>query len=222
MTVWRWAAVAAIGVIACVFGFSSIPGIDACGTGGDPILAFEFVTSPTEVAALFPAYCRDVHASAQRTGLFLDGMGFIPIYSAFLILSFVALRREGGMLAQRLSGVGVGAVLVGALLDQFEGVQLYRILANLPGTPDMIALLMPAVRGKFFLLAVAVFLLGWLHFKRGGLRIPTGGLIMTGAVWSIAGLFVDHQWVARGSSLSWLVLIGTTTVMAFRPSPSRT
>jgi hypothetical protein len=222
MTIWRWAAVAALGVIACAIGFSSIPGIDACGTGGDPILAFEFVTNPAEVAALFPGHCRDVHAAAQRTGLLLDGMGFIPVYSAFLILSLVALRREGGMWAQRLSGIGVAAVLVAALLDQFEGVQLYRILENLPGTLDMIALLMPAVRGKFFLLAIAALLIGWLYFKRGGLHIPAGGLIMTGAIWSIAGLFVDHEWVARGSALAWLVLICTTLVMAVKRSSSRT
>jgi hypothetical protein len=214
MTIWRWAAVAAVGVIACLIGFSSIPGIDACRPGGDPILAFEFVTNPADVAALFPAYCRESHAAAQHKGLLLDGIGFIPIYSAFLILSLIALRREGGGLAQRLSGLGVAAVLMAALLDQFEGVQLYRILESLPGTSSMIVLLMPAVRGKFLLLAIAVLLIGWLHFKRGGLRIPAGGLMITGAMWSIAGLVFNYEWVARGSALAWLVLIGTTFILA--------
>ncbi len=218
MTVWRWAALAALGVIACVIGFAMIPGINACGTANDPILAFEFVISPDEVAALFPQDCRAVAAGAQRTGLLFDAFVFIPVYSAFLILSLVALRREAR--GPGLAGAAIAAVLIAALLDQFEGVQLWRILADMPGTEDMISLLMPAVRGKFALLGLAVLAIGWLHVRAGRWRIGAGALIMLGALWSLFGLVSDYHRVSEGSALAWLALIVTTFVLAWRREAS--
>lgn len=214
MTIWRWAALAALGVIACAVGFAIIPGIGSCGTANDPILAFEFVRSPEEVAALFPESCRDVAVAAQRNGLLFDALVFIPVYCAFLILSLIALRREGR--APRIAGAGIAAVLTAAALDQFEGLQLWRILAEMPGTREMVALLMPAVRGKFALLSLAVLAIGWMHLGAPGWRRFAGGAIMLGASWSLFGLVSDYHRVSEGSALAWLVLIGTTFAVAAR------
>lgn len=213
MTLWRWSALAAVGVIACIFAFGAIPGLHACNIAKDPILAFEFVTSPAEVAALFPESCRAAHEPAQRTGLWLDGLVFIPVYSAFLILGLMALRREGG---EQVARWAIGAVVVAALADQFEGLQLMRILNALPGEQSTIDLLMPAVRGKFALLAIAAGVAGWLHVKRGGWRLAAGTVAILGAIWSLSGLSGNHPWVTQGSGLAWLALIAAAFILSFR------
>ena len=213
MTIWRWAALAAVGVILCAIGFASIPNINICGTATDPILAFEFVLNPEEVAALFPQNCREAVVEAQRTGLLFDALVFIPIYSALLILSLVGLRRER---PSPLAGAAIAAVVIAALLDEFEGLQLWAILSNMPGTAENIALLMPAVRGKFLLLALAVGVIGWLHVRVGGWRMLAGIAMIGGAALSIFGLFTDYHRVAAGAALAWLILIVTTLVLAAR------
>lgn len=217
MNLWRWAALAALGAVLCGVGFSMIPNINICGTAGDPILAFEFVRSPFEVAALFPQSCRAAAVEAQRTGLLFDGLVFIPVYSSFLILSLLALRREG---ASPLIPVAVAAVLVGALLDEFEGAQLWSILSAMPGTDNMIALLMPAVRGKFLLLSIAVIAIGWLHLRVRNWRMVAGVLMIGGSAWSIFGLVSDYHRVASGALGAWLVLAITTFVLAARRRPA--
>ena len=214
MNLWRWAALAAVGVILCAIGFASIPNINVCGTANDPILAFEFVRSPFEVAALFPENCRGAAVEAQRTGLLFDALVFIPIYSALLILSLVALRRERGT---RLATAAIAAVIVAALLDEFEGLQLWAILSDMPGTQETIALLMPAVRGKFLLLALATAAIGWLHIRARNWRMVTGAAMSGGSAWAILGLFTDYRRVMGGSAIAWLALIITTLILAFRP-----
>lgn len=216
MTIWRWAALVGLVAMAIAIGFGRIPGIDACGLSGDPILDFEFVKSPAEVAALFPGNCRAVHVTAQRQGLWLDAMGFIPAYSAFLILSLIALRHERSAVALRLSGIGIVLTLVAALCDQFEGIQLFRLLGDLPGTQSTIDLLMPAVRTKFGLLAVVVTLAGWLHLQQPGWRKLAGALIALAGLWSLAGLFVERSWLMQGSALAWLALLATNIALAVR------
>lgn len=213
MTIWRWAALAAVGVILCAIGFASIPDLGICKTSVEPILAFEFVRSPVEVMALFPAGCRDAAVEAQIVGLLLDCLVFIPIYSAFLILSLAGLRREQ---ASPLIPAAIAAVIVGALLDWFEGLQLWAILSNMPGTEETIALLMPAVRGKFLALALAVITIGWLHLRARNWRMVAGLAMIGGSLWSILGLLTDYHRVMQGSALAWLALIVTTLVLAAR------
>lgn len=216
MTIWRWAALAGLVALAISVGFGRIPGIHACGLPGDAILNFEFVKTPGEVAALFPENCRTEHVVAQRYGLWLDAMGFIPAYSAFLILSLIGLRTEGSSLARRVAGIGILLTLIAALCDQFEGIQLFRILGDLPGTQSTIDLLIPAVRIKFGLLALAVALAGWLHLQRPGWRKAAGAVIALGALWSLVGLFTEREWLMQGSALAWLTLFVTNVILAAR------
>lgn len=214
MTIWRWAALAAVGVILCAIAFGSIPDLGICETSPEPILAFEFVRSPVEVEALFPFTCRVAAVEAQRVGLLLDFLGFIPIYSAFLILSLLGLRREG---AHPLIPIAIAAVIVAALLDEMEGFQLWSILAAMPGTDSDIALLMPAVRGKFALLALVVGAIGWLNLRARDWRMVTGVIMIAGSTWGILGLFTDYHRVAGGAAPAWLALILTALVLALRP-----
>lgn len=218
MTPWRWAALAGLAALAISAGFGRIPGIDACGLGGDTILKFEFVRTPADVEALFPAFCRTEHMLAQRQGLWLDAMGFIPAYSAFLILSLIALRLESRPAAARLTGIAIILTLAAALCDQFEGLQLFAILADLPGTQARIDLLIPAVRTKFALLALVVAIAGWLHLQQPGWRKPAGALILGGALWSMAGLAIERDWLLQGSALAWLALFFTNVILATRRS----
>jgi hypothetical protein len=213
MTFWRWAAIAGLAVLCFTIAFGAIPGIDACGAGGNPILAFEFVTSPAEVAAQFPPDCRDVHAAAQYRGLWIDAMGFIPVYSAFLILQLFALDRERPSPVARWAML---AVLAAAASDQFEGIQLFRILADLPGTQDMIDLLMPAVRIKFALLAAVGIAIGALHLRFVLWRKLFGSVMIAGGLVSLAGLFGRHELVIQGSTLSWTAMLIAAIILSLR------
>ncbi len=216
MTLWRWAALAGLGVIIIALAFGRIEGMHACAAGGDPILAFEFVTSPAEVARLFPDHCRAVHAAAQHKGLVLDALGFIPVYSAFLIVSLLALRRAAGRWERLLADIGISLTVIAALCDQFEGVQLFHILATLPGDQETINLLMPAVRGKFALLALALIVSGWLLVRTRGWHILPGVAIIGLALLSLSGLAGNHAMVLQGSSLGWFALIAVALIKSVR------
>lgn len=213
MTLWRWALLAGIGVIAIGIGFDSVPGIHACGVS-DPVIALEFVTTPGDLLAQLPAFCRAEQTDAHRTALWLDALVFIPVYSAFLIFSLLALSRENPR-STRLAATGCAAVVVAALLDEVEGFQLFRLLAESPPSPETIALLMPAVRGKFVLLGLAAGCVGWLLTRHGGWRIVAGVGIFGGALMSVAGLATDISLVMRGNTIAWLTLIVVAAIGAF-------
>ncbi len=216
MTIWRWAALVGLLAMAISIGFGQIPGIHACSLNGDAILNFEFVRTPAEVAALFPGNCRIEHVAAQRHGLWLDSLGFIPAYTAFLILSLLGLQTEASGVARWIARTGIVLTLIAALCDQFEGIQLFRILGELPGTQSTINWLMPAVRTKFGLLALVIILVGWLHVQRPGWRKPAGATIVIGGLWSLAGLFIERDWLLQGSAVAWLVLLVTNIILATR------
>ena len=220
VTLWRWAALFAIGVILCGIAFGRIAGIDACGVAADPILAFEFVTNPSEVARLFPEHCRSVHVAAQYRGLLLDCLIFIPVYTAFLTFSLRALRHEARPFERRLAAAAIAMTFVAALSDEFEGVQLWRLLGALPGDQSIIDLLMPAVRIKFGLLALAVMIAGALLFRMRGWRILPGIAMIGGSALSLAGLLGEYEMVMQGSGIAWIALILTVFVSAAaKPSP---
>ncbi len=216
MTLWRWTALAALGVIACAIGFGAVSGIEGCAGVANPIVVFEFVITPAQVEALFPYACRTAHIAAHTQALTLDHFVFIPVYAAFLILSLLALRREG----QRWTAVGIGAVIVAALCDWFEGRQLLAILAALPGDQATIDLLIPAVRAKFALLAGVVMLIGWLHIATGKWRAIAGAVMVVASFYALLGVALSVEWVMRGSGIGWIALIVTTFALAVR-NPQR-
>lgn len=215
MNLWRWASLAGIAFLAIALSFGRISGIQACHVAPEPILAFEFVRAPADVAALFPAACRDALVAAQRSGLWLDILGFVPVYSALLILTLLALGRENSG-ERRLVRAGIALTALAALADQWENAHLLMLLAALPGDQPTIDALIPAVRTKFFLLGVVELLIGGLHLFRPGWRKLAGAAITLGGLISLAALFGTRGWLTLGGTIAFVVLIAANWALAIR------
>ncbi|WCM26050.1 hypothetical protein NDN01_18830 [Sphingomonas sp. QA11] len=165
-TAWRGCAAAGIVAFICSASFGLIPGMVACGpTGGlDPIVAFEFTRTPAAVAALFGSEpCTATLVAAQKTGLLLDTLGFIPSYTAFLILAAIAT----GTRTPRVRMAVIATFIIAAVSDQIENGLLYAILRDLPGTSALLGPLWWAVHVKFTLLALGMITIGALLFGTG-------------------------------------------------------
>jgi hypothetical protein len=214
MNPWRWAALASLPFLVIALSFGRIEGLDSCGLAADPIMAFEFVTSPAEVAAQFPAHCRDAAVAAQRQGLWLDIIGFVAAYSALLILVLMALARESAAI-RRLAQAGIALVVVAALADQLENRRLLAILASLPGDQATIDQLIPAVRIKFALLGLVEILIGALFLRQDGWRKLAGGVIALGGLASLVGLAVSPGQGLLGGAVAFLAMILSSWVLAF-------
>lgn len=213
MTSWRWTALFALGVVVILAGFSAIPGIYDCG-GDDPIFAFEMATSPASVEALLPPECRAAHIAAQRSGLFLDIVAFVPVYSLFLIFGAVSLAREGG--ATALVRFTIGAVVIAAALDQYENALLLGILDRFPGAQaDFDHLFFPP-RAKFLLLGLAVAATGLLHLARPGWRKLIGVAALVGGAASAVAVVIREDLVLKASAGAWLALIVAALALALR------
>jgi hypothetical protein len=91
----------------------------SCGPDGGlgPIMAFEFARTPADIVGCSAASPAPPHWwRRRRPGLLLDALGFIPFYTAFLILAVIAAGR-----ARRVNARADRMLLVAALSDQIEG-----------------------------------------------------------------------------------------------------
>ena len=211
---WRWCLAAGLVMLACAWGFARIPGLTACGpTGGlGPVIAFELARSPAETMTIFgTAPCRSMLIPAQRLGLLLDALRFIPAYTAFLCLAARAARRA-------FAPPVVAALLVAGLLDQIEGGLLFLILRDFPGGEPSYGILFWVVRAKFLLLglgtlAIAAMLVGWRTMRWFGTI-----LVGLGAVKALEGFFaLPDPGMIRGFTLAWAALLGVAAVGAAFP-----
>ena len=210
---WRWCLAAGLVVAACSWGFGRIPGLVACGpTGGlGAILAFELARTPAGVAALFGAEpCRSALIAAQRTGLWLDALAFIPSYTAFLCLAAWAAGR-------RLAWPVIAVLLVAGLSDEIEGALLFAILRGLPGDQAMLDALVWVVGLKFLLLGLATLVIAaLLLIQWRGFRLTewtaarmVGGLgVGFGAVAALRGFFTGPApAMMTGFAMAWFILL---------------
>ena len=226
---WRLCVAAGVVAFLCSWGFGRIPGLTACGPSGGlgPIIALEFARSPADVAALFGVDpCRSTLVAAQRTALWLDALGFIPAYTAFLVLAALAsgVRDKRPTLSHRSSRTVAlwlsTTFLVAGLADEVEGVVLHRILAALPGTQALLDALWWPVHIKFALLGLGT--LGIAVQLLASRRI--GGLIATlpvglGALTALAGLaHMPTPVMMTGFTIAWVSLLLTAIAGAVRPS----
>ena len=213
---WRWSVLAGIVAFACSWGFGRIPGLVACGpTGGlSPIIGFEFARTPGDVAALFGSEpCRSTLIAAQKTGLLLDGLGFIPGYTAFLVLAAIAASAPG-----KVRTLVVAALLVAGLCDEIEGLVLHSILQQIPGTPGQLATLFWPVHVKFVLLALGSFAIGALLISaRRPLAMLAGTVVAAGASWALYGLVADLPRMMSGFTIAWFTLLATAITASFLP-----
>ncbi|RED17293.1 hypothetical protein [Parasphingopyxis lamellibrachiae] len=216
---WWWrCAGAGLVTLAISYYFGEIPNIEGCAVDAGEasigsIIAFELVRSPSDVAALFGADpCTASFLAAMRHATWVDALGFIPAYSAFLICALIGLRRYGGS----LSGIGVAAVAAAAVFDQIEGFWLFSIMDGLPGSQGEINWLIPAVRAKFLLLGVGAIVIGVLLTRRKGLGFLFGPIIALGGMMTTA-LIADDRYIAltvQGSAVAWLTLFLAALVYA--------
>jgi hypothetical protein len=222
-TAWRLCALAGLIAFVISWSFGRIPGLVACGPapgGLGPIIAFELARTPAEVATMFGADpCRSTLVGAQWTGLWLDALGFIPSYTAFLILAAVAASRG------RIRTVIVTMLLVAGLSDEVEGFVMGGIMKALPGTKAQLDQLYWAVHIKFGLLALATTLIGLAIVRLGGL-LP----LLLGAVMWIGGMAAIYGFgelpgpvMMQAFTIAWFALLAAAIVAAFAPSlfPSR-
>lgn len=187
-------------------------------------MAFELARSPAEIATIFgTGTCRATLVAGQVKGLWLDGLAFIPSYTAFLAMAARATRYP----VPRLAWLAIACVLGAGLLDEIEGGLLYAILRDLPGTPTLIALLYAEVRAKFALLALGALLIGWLMLRsrRPGMvfAVPViGGSLFSGVLIATnmhaPALMQGYRWT--WTALLVAALIGSLWPRAFSsPAP---
>ena len=230
-TAWRWCAAAGMAAFLCSWGFGRIPGLVACGPSGGlgPILAFEFVRSPTDVGALFGAEpCRSTLARAQTIALLLVCLAFIPAYSAFLCFAVWAAKAEvwhetGGYWSfsgeRLIFDIVVVTVLLAGLADEIEGGLLYRTLVTLPGEQSLINALWWAVHLKFMLLALGTIAIGFLVIRRRWFVRILAALVIAGGVLALRKLTsTPDAGMMMGFTIAWISLLLIAVLGAWRPS----
>jgi len=214
---WRWCA--AIGIVAFTISslFNRIPGLAACGpTGGlAPIMAFEFARTTGDIAAMFGAEpCTSTLVGAQKTGLLLDGLGFIPSYTAFLILGAIAAGARG-----RVKMGLITIFAVAAISDEIEGFLLNAILDHLPGTPTLLYALGWEVYVKFGLLALGTLGIGELVARGRWFRRLFAAAIVPGSMLAMLGLLTAPGGsMMTGFTIAWVGLLLGALMASFWPS----
>ncbi|MES2443131.1 MAG: hypothetical protein V4574_09900 [Pseudomonadota bacterium] len=216
---WRLCALAGLATLAASTAFGRIPGLAPCGPsdGAGAILALELARAPETVAALFGSEpCTARLLAAQRSALWLDMLGFIPAYAAFLALAGWALRGAG----RRLALAAAAAVLIAGLCDEVEGVTMFAVMDPLPGTAWLFAPLFWAVRVKFALLGVGEVLLAMLLFRTARLGPIAAVPIAAGGLVSIWFLFAaPHEpLMMKAHSYAWAALLVVAVIGAIRPA----
>lgn len=213
---WRWSLAAGLVAFLCSWTFGRIPGLRPCvdTSGHGPIIALELARTPAEVARLFGVEpCRSALLAAQRAALWLDALAFIPTYAAFLCCAgLAAAGRAGRAIA--------AAVLAAALLDQAEGVLLWRTLAAFPGEQRVLDALFWAVRGKFLLLALATLAIGGALLRRfRRVTVVFGIVIAAGGTQALLGFFeLPEPGMMGGFKVGWLVLLVAAASASVWPS----
>lgn len=213
---WRGSAIAGAIVIATAIGFGMIGALKACAPppGIDPVIGFELARVPAQVGAMLgDATCR----AGQSSALALDTFVFIPAYAIFLGLAALA---AGG----RFAKAALAIVLVAALLDQVEGLTLWRILGAFPGEPSHFTVLVPAVRAKFALLGLAALLIGGRIVQRRGLGMAAGAVIVAGGALASVSVLDDARapTMVMGAAVAWLALLLYAAIMSFIPPRAAT
>jgi hypothetical protein len=187
-----------------------------CGPGGGlgPIMTFEFARTPADVAALFGSEpCTAALVAAQKTGLLLDALGFIPSYTAFLILAVIAAESR-----TRVKLAVIATFLIAAVSDQIEGGLLYAILRDLPGTPALLGALWWAVHVKFALLALGTMGIAGMLARGPLFRRLSAAPIWSGGLLAVLGLILmPGEWMMTGFALAWATLLIVALSASFAP-----
>jgi hypothetical protein len=217
-TAWRLCALAGLATLLASTAFGWIPGLKACGPSGGAgaIIAFELARGPAALAALFGSEpCTSTLLAAQRQALWLDELGFIPAYTAFLAIGGWALRR-----ADRLAIVTVAIFLIAGICDEIEGVSMFALMNPLPGTAWLFAPLFWAVHIKFALLGLGELLLAAALVRGSWLGRIAAVPMLIGGLMSLWFLFTaaHDPLMMKGHFYAWSALLVAAILAAIRPS----
>jgi hypothetical protein len=219
MTIYRWAAVAALLTIIVALAFPAISGIGACGKSGSWV-AFQMVASVAEVNAMIRPDCANAFVPALRKSMWLDSLAFIPVYAAFLGLVLYTLKPM-----PRIAWLlGITVLTIGVVADQVEGFRLLAILDALPGTEAMIVNANAATLAKKLGLSLATLVIGLLLIReRSAVRLFGGVTAVGGLAVVLASVGVSfgahEQLISKfGLLIAWLVLAIVAGLKAFLPA----
>lgn len=221
---WRWCLIAGVIAFVCSWLFGRIPGLIACGStpgGLSPIIGFEFAQTPSDIAIEFGQEpCRSSFAAAQVKGLLLDAFGFIPSYSAFLMCAALAVTPGKSANVATIRWLLIALLLVAGLADEIEGMVMYTILGNLPGTQAQLDLLWWPVHIKFFALGLGTTAIGAvLVTHRRPLAILFGLFVAATGLWALASLSgMPNQSMMTGFTLAWVAILFAALIGSFSPS----
>lgn len=178
-------------------------------------MTFEFARTPADVAALFGSEpCTAALVAAQKSGLLLDALGFIPSYTAFLILAAIAAESR-----RRVKLAVIATFLIAAVSDQIEGGLLYAILRDLPGTPALLGALWWAVHVKFALLALGTMSIAGMLARGSLFRRLSAAPIWSGGLLAALGLvLMPGEWMMTGFFVAWVTLLIVALISSFAPS----
>ena len=174
-----------------------------------------FARTTSDIAAMFGSEpCTSTFVAAQKTGLLLDGLAFIPSYTGFLILAAIAAGARG-----RVKTVLITMFLVAAISDEIEGFLLNAILDQLPGTPALLGALWWAVHVKFALLGFGTWGVGELVARGRLFRRLFAAAIVPGSMLAIFGLMAaPAAWMMTGFTIAWVALLLAALTASFVPS----
>jgi hypothetical protein len=217
MTIWRWAALAALLTVAVALAFAAIPGIGACGASGSWV-AFQKVSSVAAVDAMVRPDCAHAFVPALRQSMWFDALVFMPVYGAFLALTFRALKP-----LPRLAGLaGAAALMLGLVADQVEGFRLLAILDAMPGTQAMIDGANAATFAKKICLSFATLVIGLLVIRdRGAVRLFGAVAAASALAVALASLASNLGDIGEpvsqyGLLVAWLALAFVAGIKGFR------
>lgn len=160
--------------------------------------------------------CTSRFAGAQRAGLWLDMLGFIPAYTAFLGFGAWALRGNGMRLAQ----AALAGVIAGGLLDEVEGVLMFGLLDDFPGDPALFGPLFWAVHLKFALLSLGSILIAALLVRGTWLARIAAVPVAAGGMIALYLLFANPRLplMMAGHRYAWTALLVVALIAAVRPA----
>ncbi|MEK6541096.1 MAG: hypothetical protein AABZ45_03135 [Pseudomonadota bacterium] len=221
---WALCLLAALVMIGAMIAFTGVPGQMACdgGTALDPLLRFEWMTTPAEFARFFGVDpCRTQLSLTMDAMNRIDVAAFIPAFTAFQLFAAWALRRDGRLAAFFV----INAALIAGGCDMLED----RVLFNLAAIARMGDAVDPVwfgqlfwfVRVKFALLALGAIALGWLVGRRPGRGwMVACWMMMAGGAASVFGIFIP-QLLTFGTAIAWLILLIVAIARVIFPGSER-
>jgi hypothetical protein len=214
MILWRWCAV--LGLLTLLVGasFAFVPDIGACGVsaGAGQWADFQKVKSVAEVRAMIRPDCAAAFAPALEKSMWLDALGFIPVYGAFLALALVGLCAK----SETLSRIGLILLGLGMIADECEGAVLLRMLSALPGTEDQIGWLQIFGTSKMIALSLATLVIGWLAQIGSRSQRILGWLIAFCSIIQIYAIITKSTHGSTGLLVAWLILTMTAILISVR------